>query len=170
MSSKQHLSRKFRPGPAFRVANRLMVRLLKWGFPVGVRRAPMALITVVGRKSGLPRSVPISLVSEGRGWLLVAVYGVSDWSRNLEEVGQASLSMRGRSTSVTATRLPPTEAGPLLRDLLLSAPWLVRRLTSRYFNTGPESDQEEWERESKAHPVFRLTPAWSPAQSEQTHS
>jgi deazaflavin-dependent oxidoreductase (nitroreductase family) len=150
---------RFEPSPIFRLANRMVSPLVRWGLPMGVKRAPMALLTVRGRRSGIPRTTPVALASFDAGWLLVAVYGVSDWSLNLEASGEADVTIRGGTMKVEARRLPPQEAAPILRDSLADAPAMIRRMTSRHFTADIESSLEEWAQESVAHPVFHLTPA-----------
>lgn len=126
---------------------------------MGVKRAPMALLTVPGRKTGIDRTTPVALERRDDGWLLVAVYGVCDWSRNLDAAGTASITTRGETTRVTARRLGPDEGGPVLRDAILGAPAMIRRMTAEYFTASEDSPIEMWEEESVAHPVFVLTPA-----------
>jgi len=147
----------FTPSPAFRIANRMVAPLVRWGLPLGSRKAPMALLTVKGRKSGLERTTPVAIERHGDGWLLVAVYGTCDWSRNLEAAGEARITSRGATTPVRATRLEPADAGPILRDAMARAPSMVRRMTAPYFTAEIESAASEWEREASEHPVFVLT-------------
>jgi deazaflavin-dependent oxidoreductase (nitroreductase family) len=116
----------------------------------------MALLTVAGRKTGLARTSPVALARHGDDWLLVAVYGVSDWSRNLEAAGKATIRSRGRTEEVHATRLAPSEAGPILRDSIAEAPAMIRRMTARYFAADPTSPEDDWQREAVDHPVFVL--------------
>jgi len=150
---------RFEPSPLFQFANKLVMPLIRWGVPMGVKRAPMALLTVTGRKSGITRTTPVALASFDDGWLLVAVYGVSDWSRNLEVAGAADVTTRGETTRVKARHLPPEEAGPILRDSIAAAPAMIRRMTSQYFTASLDSSLEAWAEESVAHPVFHLTRA-----------
>jgi deazaflavin-dependent oxidoreductase (nitroreductase family) len=116
----------------------------------------MALLTVAGRKTGLARTSPVALARHGDDWLLVAVYGVSDWSRSLEAAGKATITRRGRTEDVSATRLVPSEAGPILRDSMAEAPAMIRRMTARYFKAVPTSSADDWELEAVDHPVFVL--------------
>jgi deazaflavin-dependent oxidoreductase (nitroreductase family) len=118
----------------------------------------MALLTVKGRRSGVERTTPVALERHDEGWLLVAVYGVSDWSRNLEAAGEGTITKRGKTARVRAIRLEPDVAGPILRDAISGAPALVRRMTAPYFSANRESPPAEWEREATEHPVFVLTP------------
>jgi deazaflavin-dependent oxidoreductase (nitroreductase family) len=149
---------RFEPSPIFRLANTLVTPLISRGFPMGGERAPMALLTVRGRKSGVLRTTPVALARAGNGWFLVAVYGVSDWSQNLEEAGQAEITQNGETTDVEARRLCPQEAAPILRDSIADAPALIRRMASRYFTATVGSVLEDWEQEAVDHPVFLLTP------------
>jgi deazaflavin-dependent oxidoreductase (nitroreductase family) len=125
----------FTPSGTFRLANRLMILLVRSGLPMGVRRAPMALLTVTVRNSGIARTTPVALAQHRDGWLLVSVYGVTDWSRNLEAAGRGWVTIRGKKREVTARRPEPTEAGPLLRDSISTAP-AVRVLWSGVTRSG----------------------------------
>lgn len=147
-----------------RYANRLVERLVRWGLPMGARRAPMALLTVRGRKSGLLRTVPVALAPAAGGWTLISVYGVSDWSRNLEAAGAATITMRGSTTEVVVERLAPGVAAPILRDELSRAPWMVRKMTAQCYAAETDSPIKDWEHEAVTHPVFRLSPS-APAPS-----
>jgi len=118
----------------------------------------MALLTVPGRKTGRPRTTPVALATYGEGWLLVAVYGQCDWSRNLEASGMATVTQRGRVSEVAARRLPAAEGGPVLREQMRGAPALIRRMTAAYFNAPLDAPWSAWEQEAVDHPVFELTP------------
>jgi deazaflavin-dependent oxidoreductase (nitroreductase family) len=147
----------FQPSRSFLLANKLVTPLVRLGLPMGTRRAPMTLLTVKGRKSGIDRTIPVALETRDEGWLLVAVYGTSDWSKNLEAAGRATITSRRRTTTVEARRLPPPEAGPILKEAIMGAPAMIRRMTSPYFLAGDESSAADWELEAEAHPVFILT-------------
>lgn len=147
----------FQPPAWFRMASSMVKPMIRLGLPVGSREAPMALLTVPGRKSGIDRTTPIALAAHGDGWLLVAVYGVADWARNLEASRQARITMRGEDIDVTARRLEPETAGPILRDSMEAAPGMIQRMTDPYFSAGFDDPVENWERESISHPVFVLT-------------
>lgn len=147
----------FQPPAWFRLASRTVRPMIRLGLPVGSRQAPMALLTVPGRKSGIDRTTPIALAVHGDGWLLVAVYGVADWAQNLEAAGQAQITMRGEDFDVMARRLEPETAGPILRDSMKAAPGMIQRMTDPYFSAGFDDPVEDWERESISHPVFLLT-------------
>ena len=103
--------------------------LLAAGVPLG----PNGLITIRGRKSGLPRTTPVAIIkASGRRWIW-APWGEVQWVRNLRAVGRATITVRGRKEEVTATELDPAERvaffrdilGPLARSLPLGV-WFIR--------------------------------------------
>lgn len=142
----------------FRMANRILTPLIKTPLPIGAKNAPMALLTVPGRKTGVPRTTPVALAARDDGWLLISVNGVTDWSRNLRAGGSATVSTRGKTVNVSARELPPAEAAPILRDSMAEAPALVRTLTGGHFESEHDSPIEVWQRDAATHPVFILTP------------
>ncbi|HKW78962.1 MAG TPA: nitroreductase family deazaflavin-dependent oxidoreductase [Candidatus Limnocylindria bacterium] len=114
------------------LVNPLVRSLLAAGIPLG----PDVLITVRGRKTGLPRSTPVAVAAmAGRRWL-VAPFGESDWVRNLRAAaGEAVLTGERRREQVSARELDGAErvrffaeiVNPYLRTNPF-ARWIVRRL------------------------------------------
>src|SRR5438128_181978 len=103
------------------VFNPLARRILK----VGALLGPNALITVRGRKSGLPRTTPVALVElEGRRWV-IGTFGETNWVRNLREAGEATLTIGRRREEVKANELTGDAGAAFFRDTL--GPY-VRRL------------------------------------------
>src|SRR5438128_7854132 len=92
------------------VLNPLIRRLIGAGLPFG----PNVLLTVRGRTSGVPRTVPVAIVEhEGRRYVQ-SPFGEVNWVRNLRASGEATVS-KGRSRQdVTAFELTPDEAGHVL--------------------------------------------------------
>jgi deazaflavin-dependent oxidoreductase (nitroreductase family) len=88
--------------------------LLVAGVPLGFNR----LVTIRGRKSGLPRTTPLAVIEVGgRRWVW-APWGEVQWVRNLRAAGRAQVAVRGRTEGVTATELDPTERVGYFRDVL----------------------------------------------------
>ena len=88
--------------------------LLAAGVPLGFNR----LVTIRGRKSGLPRTTPLAVIPfGGRRWVW-SPWGESQWVRNLRATGRATIATRGRTEEVTATELNPTERVAYFRDVL----------------------------------------------------
>src|SRR5262247_2908898 len=86
--------------------NRIAKPLLTAGVPMG----PNVLITVRGRKSGLPRSTPVTIIEYAGRRGLIAPFGEVDWARNLRAAGRATITVRRRKEAVTAVELDPAEA------------------------------------------------------------
>jgi deazaflavin-dependent oxidoreductase (nitroreductase family) len=135
-------------------ANMIVSFLLRLGLPMG----PQALLTVPGRKSGLPRTTPVALNRSADGWQLVSVYGEVDWVRNLRAAGSALITRRGHEIQVTAREMGNREAAPVIRELVASIGSIVRSVIGDHFTTDPTASLEAWENEASRHPVFVLTP------------
>jgi deazaflavin-dependent oxidoreductase (nitroreductase family) len=72
---------------------------------------PVLLLTVKGRKSGQPRTVPLLYVTTDRGFALIASFAGSpkhpDWYLNLEAAGVADVQIRNRRMRVRAETADP---------------------------------------------------------------
>lgn len=121
---------------------------------LGVKVGPAALLTVRGRKSGQPHTVPVLVVERDEQRWLVAPYGVVQWVRNIRAAGTATLTRGRRSETIAATELPAAEAAPVLKQYLA-----VQHAADiqRYFDATQDSPVEAFEREAAHHPVFRIT-------------
>jgi deazaflavin-dependent oxidoreductase (nitroreductase family) len=88
--------------------------LLVAGVPLGFN----GLITIRGRKSGLPRTTPVAIIPvAGRRWIW-APWGEVHWVRNLRAAGRATIAVRGTNEEVTATELDPAQRVAFFRDTL----------------------------------------------------
>ena len=83
---------------------------------VGPGNYPMYLLTVRGRKSGLPRTVPIAIWEHNGKRYVGSVFGIVDWVRNLRAAGEAILTRGRRSESINVRELPQGEAARVLRE------------------------------------------------------
>lgn len=122
--------------PAFtrKVVNPLVSRLHSGG---------VATLTVAGRVSGQPRSVPVIPVTVDDRRYLVAPYGESDWVRNLRAAGKGTLRGRGDSENFQATEVPAGER-PQILDAYRK---VAGKTVERCFATLPDPTD---------HPVFRI--------------
>src|SRR5690348_14341562 len=84
-----------------RVGDAFFMTLLRAGVKIG----SMSLLTVRGRKSGLPHTVPVLLVEQDGRRFLVAPYGVVQWVRNVRAAGTATLTRGRRSETISMTVL-----------------------------------------------------------------
>ena len=83
--------------------------ILKFLLAAGVPLGPNGLITIRGRKSGMPRTTPVAIIQlSGRRWVW-APWGEVNWVRNLRAAGRATITLRRRSEEVRATELDETQ-------------------------------------------------------------
>ncbi len=110
---------------------------------------PDLTLTVVGRRSGQPRSVPLLGVPHGTGWLVAGSNWGGDampaWATNLEAAGEAIVTRRGRDTPMSAWRAHGSERDELWAVMLRTWPNFARYA----------------ERTTREIPVFVLTPSGS---------
>ena len=91
--------------------------VLKLLLVVGVPLGPNRLVTIRGRKSGLPRTTPIAMIEvAGRRWVW-APWGEVNWVRNLRAAGRATINVRGRTEEVTASELDRAQRVEFFRDI-----------------------------------------------------
>src|SRR5579875_1042991 len=92
---------------------------------LGIAPAGMYLLTVRGRKSGLPRTVPVNLIQhQGHRWL-VAPYGEVAWVRNARAAGEVELRRGSTAERAQVREVSAGEAAPVLRSYLRRARLVV---------------------------------------------
>jgi deazaflavin-dependent oxidoreductase (nitroreductase family) len=85
---------------------------------VGALLGPNALLTVKGRKSGVPRTTPVALVEvDGRRWV-IGTFGEVNWVRNLRAAKRATLSVGRRREEVVAEELDHDARTAFFRDVV----------------------------------------------------
>src|SRR5712692_193681 len=148
------MAKTFQVNFATRMRDSLLMTLQR----AGVNMGTMSLLTVRGRKSGQPHTVPVLLVEhDGQRWL-VAPYGVVQWVRNIRAAGTATLTRGRRSEAISVTELPAQEAAPILKQYLLKA-----TAARPYFDVAKDAPLEAFEREAPRHPVFKITTVEEPS-------
>jgi deazaflavin-dependent oxidoreductase (nitroreductase family) len=92
--------------------NKVFLALRRTG--LGMKELPV--LTVPGRRTGKPRSTPLSVLEhEGQRYLLEGFPG-ADWARNVRAAGgRATLSTGKRREEVRLVELDPQDALPVLR-------------------------------------------------------
>jgi deazaflavin-dependent oxidoreductase (nitroreductase family) len=121
---------------------------------LGVKIGTASLLTVRGRKSGQPHTVPVLVMEQdGQRWL-VAPYGVVQWVRNIRAAGTAMLTHGRHSETIAVTELSAWEAAPVLKQYLA-----LQRAADiqKNFDATKDSPVEAFEREAARHPVFSIT-------------
>jgi deazaflavin-dependent oxidoreductase (nitroreductase family) len=90
--------------------SRVPIRLLSWGVPLG----PLTLLRTRGRRSGLPRTTPVALLSlDGRRWL-VSPFGETHWVHNARADGRAHLGRGRRPRPVRLTEVTDDRKSQIL--------------------------------------------------------
>ena len=107
-----------RPPRYLKPMNKVMIAVQKLGIPTG----PAMVLTVPGRKSGRPRSTPMTPFEHDGGLYTVAGYPGSDWAANARAAGAGTLSRGRKSRRVKIVELSTQEAGPVLRSFVVKVP------------------------------------------------
>lgn len=141
------------PPRGISIFNALSRPLLAAGIPMAFN----GLITVAGRKTGVPRTTPIAIIRVGdRRWVW-SPWGETNWVKNLRAAGRASITFRRRQQAVRADELTPNQRigyfrdvlGPLARSVPGGA-WFIR--------TFDGVDLSDPVAAAKQRPVFELHP------------
>jgi deazaflavin-dependent oxidoreductase (nitroreductase family) len=145
------MAKQFEYSLIFKVGNVFTRSLLA----LGISMNGSALITVPGRKTGVPHSTPISLVEfEGQRYVQ-SPFGSVNWVRNLRAAGKATLSWGSRHETVIATELSPEEAAPVIKSMLAHAPKMIQE----YFDVTAESSLADVIHDAPNHAVFAVRAA-----------
>jgi deazaflavin-dependent oxidoreductase (nitroreductase family) len=133
-----------------------MKLLVRIGIPVG----PVMLLTVRGRKTGLPRTNPVDLFRHDGGYWLIATHTAhASWIRNLRAAGEGTLARGRRRLEFTAAEIPADEAGTALMQI--AGPRLARPLGGlvlrQTLGLPAYASPRDFTRAAAGHPVFRLT-------------
>jgi deazaflavin-dependent oxidoreductase (nitroreductase family) len=89
-----------------------------------VKGLPVLLLTVPGRKTGKPRSVPVAYFEHDDGYLVAASAGGAkanpQWIHNLKAARQARISIRERQYDVDARVTAGVERDELWQNVVLA--------------------------------------------------
>lgn len=150
-------SERIRPPWWLKPANRIFIVMSKLGISFG-GESPMVL-TVVGRKSGKPRSTPITPMHVDGQRYVVGGFPGADWVANARAAGEATLTRGRRSERVRMVEMSAEDARPLLRAFPTEVPTGVSFMK----NAGLVQDgrPEEFEALAGRCAVFRFDPVAS---------
>ncbi|BBZ50418.1 nitroreductase family deazaflavin-dependent oxidoreductase [Mycobacterium heidelbergense] len=109
---------ELRPPRYLKPMNKVMMAIQRLGIPTG----PAMVLTVPGRKSGRPRSTPMTPFDFHGGLYVVAGYPGADWAANARAAGVGTLSRGRRSREVKIVELAAEEARPVLRAFSTEVP------------------------------------------------
>jgi deazaflavin-dependent oxidoreductase (nitroreductase family) len=145
-------ARQYRPGRGRRIGDAIIGVFIRAGL------VPSSyLLTTRGRKTGRPRTNPVTIVEhDGKRWL-VAPYGPVSWVHNARAAGRVTLRRRRRDMrEYTVREVSAEAAGPVLKRYVR-----VANATRPYFQATKDSPVEDFVAEANRHPVFELIPATS---------
>jgi deazaflavin-dependent oxidoreductase (nitroreductase family) len=102
---------------------------------LGVPMGPDVLLTVRGRKSGLPRTTPVTICEYGGRRGFVSPFGQTNWARNLRASGAATIRFGSKREEVRAIELDHDEAVRFIKEVIAPVAatskigaWLVRKV------------------------------------------
>jgi deazaflavin-dependent oxidoreductase (nitroreductase family) len=135
--------------------NNVLMIMLRLGLPIPGAEAPV-ILTVAGRRSGRPRSTPITPMHIDGNRYVVNSYPGADWVSNIHAADDAVLRRGRRCERVRMVELAPEEAAPVLRQFPAKVPTGVDLMK----RVGVLADGSPDEMESLAGrlPVFRIDP------------
>lgn len=137
----------FRRSAARRLLDRAIATLARRGLAPGGAVA----LTVIGRRSGAPRTLPVTPLAMGGRVHLVAPYGVVGWVEDIRAAGEATIERGGAPLRVRAIELPPAAAAPVLREYVRRIPIV------RPFVAADRRDRlAAFEAIAAEHPVFAI--------------
>jgi deazaflavin-dependent oxidoreductase (nitroreductase family) len=145
------MAKKYTLDGGTKAFNTFLKRVIGLGMPFG----NTVVLTVPGRKTGQPRSTPITLQVEGARRYAMAPYGQVAWVQNVRAAGgHARVKSRGRDEAVRLQEVTPVVAAPLLKKYMEAF-----GRVQPYFEAKPGDPVEHFAAEADKHPVFEILPA-----------
>ena len=132
-----------------RILNRLFGLLLK----LGVGLAHNYLLEVRGRKTGKVYSTPVNVLEYKGKKYLVAPRGYTQWVRNVETSGEATLVHTAERTKVRLRTVADEEKPEILKAYLDRFKLTVQR----YFPIAAGSPAEAFKSLAVRYPVYEIT-------------
>jgi deazaflavin-dependent oxidoreductase (nitroreductase family) len=143
---------EFRPPRWLKPMNKVMMAVQRLGIPTG----PAMVLTVPGRKTGRPRSTPMTPFECDGGLYTVAGYPGADWTRNARAAGAGTLARARKSRRVKIVELSREEARPVLRAFAVKVPVGVG--FAKRSGLVREGTPDEFEKLAGQLAVFRFDP------------
>ncbi len=144
-----------RPPRWLKYANKVFTVLLRLGVPVSRHESPVVL-TAPGRKTGKPRSTPVTPMHlDGKRYVVNGFPG-AEWVRNVRAAEEVTITEGRRTETVRMEELSAEDARPVLRQfpvLVSTGVDIMKR--AGVLSTGTP---EELEGLAGRLPVFRIDP------------
>jgi deazaflavin-dependent oxidoreductase (nitroreductase family) len=133
----------------------LMNRVVRFSYKLGLRMGPVVVLTVRGRKSGVPRSTPVTPYTvDGQRYVMAGLKN-GDWARNTRAAGRGTLASGRRTSEVTLTEVTDPERR---RRVVSQFPVEVPRGVPFFVSLGlvTKADPDEFAAASDEVTVFAL--------------
>jgi deazaflavin-dependent oxidoreductase (nitroreductase family) len=144
-----------RPPRYLKPMNKVMIAVQK----LGIQTGPAMVLTVPGRKSGQPRSTPMTPFEFDGGLYAVAGYPGADWAANARAARTGTLSQGRRSRPVNIVELTVDQARPVLRAFPVEVP--VGVAFAKRSGMVVDGTSDEFEALAGRIAVFRFDPVAS---------
>jgi deazaflavin-dependent oxidoreductase (nitroreductase family) len=131
-------------------ASRVNLWLLRRGLRIGTQH----ILSVPGRRTGVMRSTPVSVVTHDETRYIVSGEGLA-WVANARAARWATLERGRRTERVTLTEIPPAERGAVLRAFWYQVPQ-GRSFIARLFGLAGNAGPDDFEDAAPRCPVFRV--------------
>ncbi|MGO4603421.1 nitroreductase/quinone reductase family protein [Terrabacter sp. 2YAF2] len=138
------------------------MKAVRWLTERGISLLGSRVLTVAGRTSGTPRSVPVNLLALGGERYLVAPRGNTQWVRNVRAAVGAELRVGRRVEQVRLIELPVADRVPVLRAYLQRWGWEVGRFVEGLTKRSTDAELAD---AAPGMPVFRVEPTTGPSVS-----
>ena len=118
---------------------------------------PLSVLTVPGRRSGRPRSTPLTVLEKDGCRYVVGGFPAADWIRNVRAAGRGTLTVADVSEPVELVELDAEEARPILREWPAVTPQGVQMM--RDAGVVADTTPDALEQAAGICPVFRVASA-----------
>ena len=149
---------RIRPPWWLKPMNKVFIAMMRLGLPISGKESPTVL-TAPGRKSGKPRSTPVTPMHVDGQRYVVEGFPGADWVANVRAAGEATLTQSRRSERVRMVEMSPDEARPLLREFPTEVPTGVEFMKKA--GLVKDGRPEEFEALAGRCAVFRFDPVAS---------
>ncbi len=125
---------------------------------LGVPMGPDVLVTVKGRKSGVPRTTPVTICDYGGRRGFISPFGETNWARNLRAAGTATIRFGRKREEVRAIELDHDEAVRFIKEVI--APIAATSKIGHWFVRNIDKiDLDHPDETAVGKPVFEVFPA-----------
>lgn len=134
-------------------AARAVNAVVRWLAEAGVSLAGTRALQVRGRRTGLPRTVVVNVLSVGGRDYVVSPRGDTQWARNARAAGEVAVGPRWRRRRVRVVEVADAVKADLLRRYLARWYWQVKDFVG---GLTPTSTDAEFRAAAATIPVFQL--------------